>query len=139
MKVKLTLVSLVGLLGVAAAVAAPAPGKGKPPATGPGCKPRITVVLKGALVGTPGPGATSLRVDVKSGNRWARAYVAAAQPTSIGVTPDTKVRRRGKKALGDLRDRDRVLVQAKACKQDLAEDATPPLVAVRVVAHPAAS
>jgi hypothetical protein len=122
-------------LGASAAVAAPPPGKGKPPATGEGCKPKVTVVLKGTLAAAPG--ATSLSVNVTKANRHGRAYVAAAQPTSVLVDEDTKVRRRGKKELGDLLSGDRVLVQARTCKADLAEGATPQLTAKRVVAHPA--
>ena len=133
------------LLGVAAAclasavaVAAPAPGKGKPPPTGVGCKPSVSVVLKGVLATTPGPAASALSVNVKQANRHGRAYAAAAQPTSVLVNTSTKVRRQGKKTLGDLRSGDRVVVQAKVCKAALANAATPALTAVRVVAHPAA-
>lgn len=116
---------------VSAAVAAPPPGKGKPPATGEGCKPRVTVVLKGLLTGAP------LSVDVTGANRWGRAYVAGSASTSVTTNADTKVRRQGKKTLADLVVGDRVLVQAKVCKAALADEATPPLTAVRVVAHPA--
>ena len=116
---------------VSAAVAAPPPGKGKPPATGEGCKPRVTVVLKGLLTGAP------LSVDVTGANRWGRAYVAGSTWTSVTTNADTKVRRQGKKTLADLVVGDRVLVQAKVCKAALADEATPPLTAVRVVAHPA--
>jgi hypothetical protein len=136
MKVLVTTVAAASLC-VSAAVAAPTPGKGKPLATGDGCKPKVTVVLKGTLAATPGPSA--LMVTVTRGNRFARAYVAASQPTSVQVDEDTKVRRQGKKTLGDLLSGDRVLVQARACKADLAEGAMPPLRATRVVAHPAAT
>jgi hypothetical protein len=127
------------LLGASAAVAAPPAGKGKPPATGEGCKPKVTVVLKGTLMATPGPTGTSLSVDVKHANRHGRAYAQAAQPTSVLVDEDTKVRRRGKKSVGDLLSGDRVLVQARTCKADLAQGAMPQLTATRVVAHPASS
>jgi len=126
-------------VSVSVAVAAPPPGKGKPPTTGAGCKPKVTVVLKGTLATTPGAAATSLLVNVTSGNRWARAYVAAAQPTSVAVGSNTKIRRQGKKTLADLLAGDRVLVQARACKADLMEGERPPLTAVRVVAHPAST
>jgi hypothetical protein len=119
------------LLSVSAAVAAPPPGKGKPPTTGAGCKPKVTVVLKGLLTGAP------LNVDVTSANRWGRAYVAGTASTSIAVNADTKVRRQGKKLITELVVGDRVLVQAKVCKADLAEGNMPALTAVRVVAHPA--
>jgi hypothetical protein len=73
---------------------------------------------------------------VTRGNRWARAYVSAGS-ASVTVDSTTKVRRNGKKTLADLVTGDRVLVQARVCKADLAEGATPALTAVRVVAHPA--
>ncbi|MDQ3671974.1 MAG: hypothetical protein M3364_05995 [Actinomycetota bacterium] len=132
MKLRLLLVSLAAaVFAVSAAVAAPPPGKGKPPATGAGCKPKVTVVLKGLLTGAP------LNVDVTSANRWGRAYVAGTASTSIAVDTDTKVRRQGKKLITELVVGDRVLVQARVCKADLAEGAMPALTAVRVVAHPA--
>jgi hypothetical protein len=131
-KLKLLLVGVVGVvLTASSAVAAPPAGKGKPPTTGVGCKPKVSVVLKGTLTGAP------LSVDVTSGNRWGRAYVAGSASTSIAVNADTKVRRQGKKLITDLVVGDRVLVQAKACKADLANDATPALTASKVVAHPA--
>jgi len=139
MKMKFLLVALViASLGVSAAVAAPPPGKGKPPATGEACKPKVTVVLKGTLAVTPGASATTLSVNVTKANRHGRAYVSAA-PVTIVVDGDTKVRRQGKKTLGDLLSGDRVLVQARACKADLAEGTAPALTASRVVAHPASA
>jgi hypothetical protein len=133
MKLRLLLVSVVAVvLTASSALAAPPADKGKPKTTGEGCKPKVTVVLKGTLTGAP------LSVDVTSANRWGRAYVPGAASTSIGVDPTTtKVRRQGKKLITDLVVGDRVLVQARVCKADLAEGAMPPLTAVRVVAHPA--
>ena len=132
MKVKLFLASLaVAGLAVSSAVAAPPEGKGKP-TTGEGCKPKVTVVLKGTLTGAP------LQVDVTSSNRWGRAYVPGTASTSIAVDPNTtKVRRRGKALITELVVGDRVLVQARVCKADLEDNAMPPLTASRVVAHPA--
>ena len=132
MKTKLLLVGLaaVGLVA-SSAVAAPPAGKGKPPATGAGCKPKITVVLKGTLTGTP------LSVDVTSSNRWGRAYVPGTASTAIAADTNTKVRRQGKKLLTDLVVGDRVLVQARVCKADLKDDAMPALTASKVIAHPA--
>ena len=135
LKVLLAGLAVAGLV-VSSAMAAPPADKGKPK-TGPGCKPQITVVLKGTLKGTPGASATTISVNVTSGNRWGRAYVKAAQPTSVGIDTKTKVRRQGKKTLGDLLDTDRVLVQARVCKADLDKDATPAVTASMVVAHPA--
>lgn len=133
MKLRMLLVGLTAaMLSVSAAVASPPADKGKPPTTGAGCKPKVTVVLKGSLTGTP------LSVDVTSANRWGRAYVAGTASTSIAVDANTKVRRQGKKLITDLVVGDRVLVQARVCKADLvAGGALPPLTAVRVVAHPA--
>jgi hypothetical protein len=133
MKFRVLLVGIAAaMLSVSAAVAAPPDGKGKPPTTGEGCKPKVTVVLKGTLTGAP------LSVDVTSANRWGRAYVPGAASTSIAVDPNTtKVRRQGRALITDLVVGDRVLVQARVCKADLADDVMPPLTAVRVVAHPA--
>jgi hypothetical protein len=137
MKMKVVLVGLAtASVVVSSALAAPPPGKGKPPASGPGCRPMITVVVKGTLASTPGASAISLSVNVTSGNHWGQAYVTGTQPVSISVNSATKVRRQGKKTLGDLLKDDLVLVQARACKADLANNATPPLTARMVVAHP---
>ena len=139
MKIKVLLTGLVVAgLAVSSAVAAPPEGKGKPPTKDEGCKPKVTVVLEGTLDGTPGASATALNVDVKSGNRWGRAYVAGTGLTSVAVKTDTtKVRRQGKKTLAALLDGDRVLIQARVCKAELAESAKPPLTAWKVIAHPA--
>ncbi len=135
MKPRMLLVGLAAaLLGVSAAVAVAGglpSAKGKPPATEAGCKPKVSVVLKGSLTGAP------LSIDVESANRWGRAYVAGTASTSIKVDTETKVRRQGKKLITDLVVGDRVLVQAKVCKGALAQEATPGLTAVKVIAHPA--
>jgi hypothetical protein len=137
MKLKFVFLGIVAAsLSVTAAVAAPSPGKGRPVTSSAACKPKVTVVLKGTVESAS---ATALSLNVTRGNRWGRAYVQAAQPTPVTVDPTTtKVRRNGNKALAaDLQEKDRVLVQARVCKADLADDATPPLTAARVVAHPA--
>jgi hypothetical protein len=136
MKVVLAGLALAGL-AVSSAIAAPPEGKGKPETTGTGCKPKIAVVLKGTLASTPGATATALSVKVTSGNHWGSAYVKATQPTSVKVDTNTKVRRQGGKTLGDLLKDDRVLVQARVCEADLANNATPALTASKVIAHPA--
>ena len=133
------------LLGVCAAVcvsvavAAPTPGKGKPPTTGPNCRPRVALILKGTLARAPGASGTSLSLNVTHANHQAAAYAKASQPISILVDVKTVVRRQGKKTLADLVSGDRVLVQARACKADLANGATPSLTATRIIAHPAAT
>jgi hypothetical protein len=137
MKLRALLVGLVALgLGASVAIAGPPPGKGKPLPTGPTCKPKVTVVLKGTLTSVS---EGSLGMTVMHGNRWARAYVTAGAATVI-VTTDTKVRGNGAKAVADLAATDRVLVQARACKAELLAVGQPPaLTAVRVVAHPVAA
>src|SRR5207247_4909088 len=70
MKIKMLLVGLVALLSVSTAVAAPPTGKGKPPTTGVGCKPQVTVVLRGTFVSAS---AGSLSMSVVGAPRWGRA------------------------------------------------------------------
>ena len=131
MKIKLVLASLaVAGLAVSSAVAAPPEGKGKP-RTGEGCKPKVTVVLKGTLTGAP------LSVDVTRSNRWGRAYVEGTASTPVAVNADTKVRRKGKALIGELVVGDRVLVQARVCKDALKDGLMPDLTASKVIAHPA--
>lgn len=140
MRMRWLLTGLVAAgLVVSTAVAAPPPGKGKPTATGEGCKPKVTVVLKGTLTADPGDSPSALSVNVTHANRHGRAYAEATQPTSVGVSGMTKVRRQGEKTLAALAANDRVLVQARICKAELAEGTKPALTAVRVVAHPATS
>ena len=132
MKVRMLLVGLAAVaLTASSALAAQPADKGKKPTTGVGCKPKVTVVLKGTLKVAP------LSVDVTSGNRWGRAYVEGTANTLITVNDDTKVRRQGKAEIGDLELGDRVLVQAKVCKAALKDDVMPALTARMVVAHPA--
>ena len=140
MRLRLFVVAFgVVALGVSSAIAAPPPGKGKPEAagkpatTGALCRPKVTVVLKGTLTSSV---AGSLGMEVKQGNRWARAYTSLGTATLV-VNDGTMVRRNGNKLAGALVVGDRVLVQARACKADLAATgALPALTAVRVVANP---
>jgi hypothetical protein len=139
MKVKLFLASLaVAGLAVSSAVAAPPEGKGKP-RTGEGCKPKVAVVLKGTLASAPS--LTSLSVNVTGGNRWGRAYKNAATPVTLDTK--TKVRGGGMKTTADLVAKlttgDRVVVQARVCKDELKDPVTtkPVLTATKVVGHPA--
>jgi hypothetical protein len=137
MKLKVLLVGLAAaMLLVSSAVAAPPEGKGKP-RTGEGCKPKITVVLKGTFVSAS---TTLLNMNVTGANRWGRAY----NPGTANVTLDTntKVRGGGMKSvtdlLADLKPGDRVLVQARVCKDDLKDPtAKPQLTASKVIGHPA--
>jgi hypothetical protein len=151
MKLRLVVVFVaVVALGASGAVAAPPPGKGKPEhpgkstttgeseakgkpsTTGPLCRPRVTVVLKGTFSSSS---TTALSMTVTHTNRWGRAYLGAG-PVTVAVDDMTKVRRNGQKLLSDLVPGDRLLVQARACKADLAADVPPALSVVRVVAHP---
>ena len=138
MKVKLFLASLaVAGLAVSSAVGAPPEGNGKP-RTGEGCKPKIAVVLKGTLVSAS---ATSLSMNVTGANRWGRAYKSAGT-ASATLDSKTKVRGGGMKSvadlLADLKAGDRVLIQARVCKDELKDPtAKPQLTASKVIGHPA--
>lgn len=132
MKLKVVLIGLaVAGLAVSSAVAAPPAGKGKP-TTGPGCKPRIAVILKGTLAAPPG--TTAISVNVTSANHWGKAWVGGSTK-SIAVNADTKVRGGGNKELSKLKQGFRVLVQARVCKADLDNGATPALTATKVIGH----
>jgi hypothetical protein len=129
MKVKLVLACLaVAGLAVSSAAAAPPEGKGKPN-TGEGCKPRISVILKGTLTAAGDP----LTVNVTSANHWGNAYVGPGK--QIDVNTGTKVRGQGMKQPSELKAGFRVLIQARVCKADLANGATPALTATKVIAH----
>jgi hypothetical protein len=150
-KIKLFIAGLaIAGLVVSSAVAAPPDGKGKPdnpgaagkahkPATtGPNCKPKITVVLRGTFTSAT---TTSLVMDVVGANRWGRAWKTAGTAT-VTLDDHTMVRGNGMKTVSDLvarmKDGDRVLVQSRVCKGDLKEaTAMPTLTASKVVGHPA--
>ena len=137
MKLKVLLVGLAAaMLLVSSAAAAPPEGKGKP-RTGEGCKPKITVVLKGTFVSAS---TTLLSMNVTGANRWGRAY----NPGTANVMLDTKTKVRGggmksvTDLLADVKAGDRVLVQARVCKDDLKDPtAKPQLTASKVIGHPA--
>ena len=137
MKVRLLFVGLVAAaMTASSAVAAPPEGKGKPATQGEACKPKVSVVLKGTLDSVS---TGSLSMKVNRANRWGRAW-ATAGSASVKLDEKTKVRGHGMKSVDDLvelESGDRVLVQARVCKADLAEGAMPDLTAVRVVGHPA--
>lgn len=137
MRVRAVVVGLVAA-AVAASVASatPPPSKGKPAASGAGCRPQVTVVLKGLLASAPAGNPVMLSLSVTGSNRHGQAFVKAAQPVSVATDASTVVRRRGAKTLSSLQPGDRVLVQARVCKADLAAGATPALSAARVIAQP---
>jgi hypothetical protein len=150
-KTKTFLVALVVAgLAVSSAIAAPPDGKGKPNdpgaagrahkpvASGPNCKPKVTVVLRGTY--TSGS-STSLAMSVGGANRWGRTWKTAGT-AAVTLDDNTMVRGNGMKSVTDLvtrmKDGDRVLVQARVCKGDLTQPtAVPTLTASRVVGHPA--
>jgi hypothetical protein len=152
MKFRILVLALVtALVGASVALAHDNPGKGKPegkpgkpakPTTGPNCRPRVKVVLKGTLANDPAAGDTSFQMNVTKANRHGRAYVSATQPMTVNADAKTKIRRKAEgskptKTLESLAMGDRVKLDAKACKADLASGATPALAARRVKARPA--
>jgi len=135
MKLKTLIGAMAAALAVTSiAIAAPPSGK-KPPKTGAGCKPNVSVVLTGKLAADGAAAPSTLSVTVTGGNRFARAYKKATQPVSIAITTSTKVNRHGDHKAADLKSGDRVNIQARSCAADLANGATPALTATRVVAH----
>jgi hypothetical protein len=150
MKSRFLLVALVtALLGASVAAANDNPGTTNPstrpgkPATGANCKPRVKVVLKGTLANDPAAGDTSLQLTVLKANRHGRAFVSAAQPITVNVDANTKVRRKAPdsaptKTLDSLALGDIVKLAAKACKADLRNGGTPDLTANHIKARPPA-
>jgi hypothetical protein len=132
MRTKLLVVA-ASVAVIAASLAVGAGAKGKPPTTGSTCKPQVSVILRGTLAAAPGAAPTALSVNVTGGNRFAHAYKGAA-PVSVTVTSTTKVHRATSTSWADLKSGDRVNIQARACKADLADGKTPPLTATRVTA-----
>ena len=119
------------------------PGNGsKPATTGAGCKPEITVVLHGTVATAPGSAPTlpfNLMVTVKSANSLGKAFVNPSTPLGVNVTSSTRVFRQGSKTLSSLQQNDKVTIQARTCKAELANGAKPALTATMVSAHPASA
>jgi hypothetical protein len=136
--------SAVALVAVSVAVAAPPPGKGKPVAPGAGakpaataaCKPKVSVIVKGALTTAGAAVPSTVALTLTRGNRFARAYREASTPLVVSLTADTKIVRGSSRNPLDLEIGDAVNVRAAVCKADLADDARPALTALRLVAHP---
>jgi hypothetical protein len=83
-----------------------------------------------------------LTLTVTRTNAHGRSFAADAKPVSVGIVSTTVFRRQGAKAASALLVGDRVLVQARACKADLASTGlasltAAQLTAARVIAHPA--
>jgi hypothetical protein len=112
----------------AAALAVPvafgAPSKGKPPATGPNCKPNVSVILKGTLTSDPEfAGAGTFTMNTTRANKPGKVFVGGAAET-ITVGANTKIRRQNSpKLVASLESGDRVVVHVKACKGALPLDA----------------
>jgi len=138
LRMMLTVLALAAV-AASAAIAAPPPGKGKPPTTGVGCKPAVSVVLKGTLAANGAAAPSTLSVTVTGGNKFATAYKNGTQPVAVAITTSTKISRQGDHNPADLKSGDLVNIQASVCKADLAHGATPALTAKRVTAHPATS
>jgi hypothetical protein len=127
------LVLAIGAVAVPTAVGAR--GYGKPIVAE--CGASVSVELQGTVASSPGTRAAlpfALMVDVRTGNRAAAAYVHAAQPLTVTVTPSTAIHRghQMKGTLAGLRAGEHVTVLADACRPELANGATPALNAARI-------
>ena len=80
-------------------------------------------------------------MNVTGANRWGRVYKDAV--ANVTLDTKTKVRGGGMKSVADLvaklKAGDRVLVQARVCKDELKDPVTtkPALTATKVIGHPA--
>jgi hypothetical protein len=108
------------------------PNQGKKSPTGPGCRPRVVVILKGTYNGTMGTDGTGTYfvVHVTGGNHFAKTYKST--DTNVYYDSSTKFKGPGHKAVGDLKTGDRLVVWAPVCKADVAKG---PLSAKGVLAH----
>jgi hypothetical protein len=109
-------------------VAAPASTRGKPPTSGPGCRPSVAYILDGTLVSV---GGDSFLMNVLSANEHGQPFVGGQ--STIMVDDATTIVREGRATLTDLLPDDVLNVYVRDCKSAGA-DAT--LLARRVVAHP---
>jgi hypothetical protein len=135
------LVAVASAAALAVPIALAAPAK-KPPSTGPGCKPAVSVILKGTLTSNPEfVGMGSFTMNTTRGNRAGKVFVGGLDET-ITVGTSTKVRRRNApKLIASLDSGDRAVVHLRACKGALPLDATEltALTALRVNAKPPAA
>lgn len=132
-------VLLAALLVGATITVAPALGKGKPPKTGVGCKPQISLTLSGTVAGAPS--GSTLTMAVTRANHHASALVSPTQLT-IRTNGNTKIVRTGKQtSLSTFVNGDVVQVQYRLCKGDIAAltpttfNANTTMFAKRVTAH----
>ncbi len=117
----LAAVAFAATLAVPIAFGAPAK---TPPATGPGCKPAVSVILKGTLTSDPAfVGAGTFTMNTTGANKPGQVFVGGAAET-ITVGADTKIRRQNApKLVASLASGDRAVVHLKACKGSLPLDA----------------
>jgi hypothetical protein len=131
---------ILGLAVAALAVPAATTAKGPPPKNGPGCKPNVTVILKGTLTTDPGVSATSFNMDVTGANKHGKSLVTKPTATNVTITvnANTKIRRNGKKTVDALALGDRAVVRIMRCKADLplTTSTVDDVAASRVTAHP---
>ena len=114
-------VAFAAALAIPIAVGAPAK---KPPSIGPGCKPAVSVILKGTLTSDPEfVGLGSFTMNTTGGNKAGKVFVGgAAEMITVGA--DTKVRRQNSpKLIASLEIGDRAVVHLRACKGALPLDA----------------
>jgi hypothetical protein len=141
--VLLTALFALGLAAASFAVAKPPPGKGSNPSTStstttanPGtCRPKISMILKGDFLSG---GGSSFSMDVKHSNFHGRSLVG--KPLTLMVDDKTSFKRNGPAKLSDFKPRDRLNVQARACKAkkgSTPSTSPPTLLAKRVTGHPA--
>jgi hypothetical protein len=96
----------------------------KKPPTGPGCKPAVSVILRGTLMSDPEfVGAGFFMLNTTGGNKAGKVFVGGV-PELITVGADTKVRRQNApKLIASLELGDRAVVHLRACKATLPLDA----------------
>jgi hypothetical protein len=117
----LTLALATGAFATTGATADPGHGA-KPDKPAKAChgKAKVMVVLKGTLANDPAAGDTSFQLMVKHGNSRGRLYAKAANPVSVGVDANTRIRKDGQSSTLDaLAQNDRAVVLAKVCRSDL--------------------
>ena len=132
----------LGLSAASFAVATPPPRKANnqgstttPTADPATCRPKVSVILKGEFLSGGGDAFT---MDVKQSNFHGRDLVG--KPVTLNVNDKTSFKRNGPAKLADFKAKDRLNVQARACKpkKGAPKDPNPPaLLAKRVTGHPA--
>jgi hypothetical protein len=106
-------------LAVAAVVAVPVAFGKKPPTTGAGCKPMVSVILKGTLTSDPEfVGGGTFTLNTTRANKHGKNLVGSPDETIL-VDANTKIRRQGAKLVAALESGDRANVMIRVCKGDL--------------------